>query len=330
MNEQILSQEHEAQKFDLEQKLKLHEQWEAQVKALNEAGVLEILPETLDIGIAKEHSLDGLDHPIPIYDEIKAGLTAEKITIRERQAQDGLDLDLLYSPAVTLDHLISCYKNLILKKYKEGKLFGTDGTPLELDENQPIFVWDKYIGADKEDENGQARLVSYPEKYDKENHNGKSDQQLIREGRAWEMRPMADAEIPAKGQGIAQNRARGLETEHIPLEASKTPETYLNDLQTKPNEYGMTIKAELFYAIIKLQRDNVVIDDPYTDQNGKQGQGKLCFCVGSYYHDTGLSVVPGFYWFRSSRDRRARLRGDDPSYQDSRCGARSLGENILP
>jgi hypothetical protein len=328
MNESL--QPLEIQREALAEQLKLREQWEDQVKALNEAGVLEILPETLDIGIAKDHSLDGADHPIPTFDEIKAGLTAEKIIIRERQAKDGLDLDLLHSNAVTLDHLITCYRNLVLKKYKEGKLFGTDGTPLELDENQPIYVWDKYIGADREDEKGQARLVSYPEKYDKDNHNGKTDQQLIREGRAWEMRPMADTEIPATGQGATQNQERGLDTEHIPLEAGKTSEQYLNDLKMRPNEYGITLKAELFYAIIKLQRDNVVIDDPYADQNDKQGQGKVCFCAGSYYYDTDGSFVPYFYWRRRSSRRRAYLRGLYPSIRLSVFGARSLGENILP
>ena len=79
----------EVRREALTEQLKLHEQWEDRVRALNEAGVLEILPETLDIGISKDHSLDGADHPIPTYDEIKAGLTVEKMAIMERQAEAG-------------------------------------------------------------------------------------------------------------------------------------------------------------------------------------------------------------------------------------------------
>lgn len=120
--------------------------------------------------------------------------------------------------------------------------------------------------------------------------------------------------------------------EHVPLEANKTSEQYLNDLRTKPehkNEYGMTIKAELIYAILKLQRDNVAIDDPYADRNGKQGKGKLCFCIGSYYKDPGSSLVPYFCWSRSPDRRQASLNGSGPGGRSPYCGARSLGGNML-
>lgn len=212
MNEQLAPYELEAKKFELEGKLKLKEQWEAQVRALNEAGVLEVLDLSSEgkldfgIGIGKDYTLDGEDHPMPSYEDLTAGLTLEKIAVLERQAENGLDYLVPISNAVTIEHLAECYKALVLKKYREGKLFGTDSTPLELNEDQPLFVWDQFIGADKEDESGNARLVSYPRMFDKNNHGGKTDEQLIRDGRDWEMRMTADAEIPAEGKGAEQNK----------------------------------------------------------------------------------------------------------------------------
>lgn len=306
MNEELSPHELEAQKFEIEQKLGLRAQWEAQVKSLNETGILELLPEASDIGVV---GIDGQEYPVPKYEEIMSRMTPEKMELLNKKIEQGFNKLLLVPMAVPIEVLIDRYKKEILKKHGAGKLLGTDGSKLDLDTETPVWVWSEYKGADAD-----GRLVYYPKEFS-QNHQGKTKQELISEGNAWEIRLIEDLpDLPAQGQGQATNERRALQTDRVPLEANRTSREYLQTTQNNPNyesEEGLTPESWLAYATTYLHETDKQIDD-------YQGSGKLCFLFGSYF--PADSYVPYGCWRRYSR--QASLNGDDPGDRSSRYGAR--------
>ena len=308
MNEELSSMEHEARKFELEQKLGLKAQWENQVRSLNETGILELLPEAADIGVK---GIDGKEHPVPKYEEILARLTPEKLELLSKKAEQGFTKLLLVPMAASIDVLIDRYKQEILKKHEAGKLLSTDGTPLDLDKETPVYVWDEYKKADAD-----GRIVYYPKEFS-QNHQGKTKQELINEGDDWEIRLIEDLpDLPAQGMGQKANEERGLQTDRIPLEANHTPREYLQTTQADPTyqaEDGLTPEGWLTYATTHLHETDKQIDD-------YRGKGKLCYLFGSYF--PADSRVPCGFWNRGFRqaylirfgpDGRLSINGARPS-----------------
>lgn len=298
MNEAL--QPFELQREALAEKLKLRDQWEAGVKALNETGVLEILPEAQDIGVI---GIDGKEYPIPKYNEIMAQITPEKMELLEKKLEQGFSRLQLVPMAMPLDVLIDRYKRELLKHSHEGKLLSTDNTPLELDSENPLYVWEQYNKADIE-----GRLVYYPQRFDGQDHQGKTKQEIIDQGDAWEIQLIEEtADIPAKGQGQTLQGRRQ-------LEAGNTPIEYLKSTQEDPqyqDEQGLTPESWLTQAISHLHQRDQQIDD-------YQGQGKLCYMFGSYF--PASSGVPNGYFDRDSR--RAGLSRSGPGNRFSDSGAR--------
>lgn len=294
MNEAL--QPFELQREALAEKLKLHDQWEDQVKTLNETGVLKILPEAKDIGVI---GIDGKEYPIPKYDEILSKITPETMEFLEKKTEQGFSNLLLVPMAISLDTLIDRYKRELLKHAEEGKLFSTDKT-LELNSEDPLYVWEEYKKA-----NIEKRLVYYPQRFNKENHQGKTKQEIIDQGDAWEIRFVEEiVDIPAQGQGQTLAGRKQLET-------NQTPNEYLKMILEDPQyqkEQGLTPESWLTYAISRLHQANQQIDD-------YQGKGKLCYLLGSYL-PAGSGVPCGC--FRRG-DRRADLCGCGPDdhYLDS-------------
>jgi hypothetical protein len=306
MNEELSPHELEAQKFELEQKLHLKAQWEAQVRSLNETGILELLPELMDIGV---RGIDGKGYPVPKYEEILARLTPEKLELISKKVEQGFTKLLLVPMAASIDVLIDRYRQEILTKHEAGKLLSTDGTQLDLDKETPVWVWDEYKKADAD-----GRLVYYPKEFS-QNHQGKTKQDLINEGDGWEIRLIEYLpDLPAQGMGQKVNEERGLQTDRIPLEANHTPREYLQTTQTDPiyqAEDGLTPEGWLTYATTHLHETDKQIDD-------YQGKGKLCYLFGSYF--PAGSDVPRGCWGRGTR--RAYLLGGGPDRGDSGNGAR--------
>lgn len=287
MNETL--QPFEIQREALAEKLRLKSQWEAQVKALNETGVLEILPEAQDIGIV---GIDGKEYPVPKYEEILQKITPEKIAFLEEKLEQGLESDLVLEPvAMPLEVLIDRYKRELLKHYQEGTLSAADGSKLDLNINDPIYVWNGFKGADK---NGQ--LVYDPKRFDKENHEGKTKQETIERIGGWRVR------LVRKEQ----------------LKANQSSRDYLKLTQEDPQyqgEQGLTPEAEIAYALTKLHQENMVIDD-------YQGEGKGCRLFGAFLPSSG--EVPLFYWNRDNA--QAELNGYHSDIASPDVGARSSVE----
>lgn len=283
------------------EKIKLREQWEGQFKALNETDVLEILPEKMDKGII---GIDGKEYPFPSYEEIVSRLTSEKLDILEKKVGQGFTKLLITPLAMPLEILIDRYKRELVKHYQEGKLLATDGTKLELDLNNPIYVWDKFKQADI-----SGQLIYYPERFSKENHGGKTKQELIDSNQSFEISLIEDlADLPAKGQGKTINGRKQFET-------GQSAEEYLKLLQEDPTyqyESGLTPEAWLTYALTHLHQTNQQIDD-------WQGKGKFCLLTDSYFPVSGFVPDAGF----DRGNRQAYLCGGYPGDRDRALGFRA-------
>jgi hypothetical protein len=300
------SKDFESRKLELVKNLDLYHQWENQVETLRNAGILEELTDPDDIGIL---GIDGKGYPVPRYEDILERITIENIELLKKKREAGFNQLLLVPFAKPLDSLIFLYKQALLQKHKEGKLFSTDGKQLDLNVNEPIRVLEEYKEADIDES-----LIYYPQEFS-DNHQGQTKQQLIDLGNAWEILLIEDLpDLPGKGEGLILNQKRNLKTTRIPLEAGKSPNEYLNILKTDPNyqgEQGFTPEAWFSYALTSLLNRNLQIDD-------YQGQGKASYLTSSCFPTT--SVIPSVFWNRI--DQRVRLARASPDLHNSVYGSR--------
>jgi len=232
----------------------LKEQYESQKEILERVGILEKL-STGEMGIK---GIDNKEYAFPSYSEIAKRMRENKEILKIKTEQ-GLNQLLIVPFGMKLGDLIEKYKQVILKHHKEGKLLATKEKPtdpdeqLKLDENQLVWTWAKYNNADI---NGE--LIYFPKEFSKENHKGKTKQEIIKERDGFSVMFIEDlANIPRQGKG---KEIKGRKQ----LEAGLTPNKYLEILKTNPiyqNETGMTPEEQIIYAIKHLEQTNQVIDD---------------------------------------------------------------------
>jgi len=256
----------------LEKLFELKKQYQEQVKVLIATGVIELLPETGKYGV---YDVKGKECPIPSYDEILKRMEINS-ELLEKKREQGFGKLLLVPIKTPLSFLIDRTQDLIIKKHKEGKLLGTDGTKLELDKNMPIYVDDIYKDADV-----KGDMVYFPKKFDKQNHGGVTKAELEE---AWDIMLIEDQpDLPAKGKEIKGRKQ---------FDAGSSPEQYLKTIQTDKQYEGeqfTTPEAQLIYFMEYLQRNNQAIDD-------MDGKGKGCLNAGAYFKAAGL--VPYADWIR--------------------------------
>jgi hypothetical protein len=279
--------------------LGIERQYAEQVQALEAAGILETLPS----GEKGIKGIDGKAYPLPSQETVLARLKEKREVVKEKALQ-GFTKLVLVPFAMSVDALIAKYGARIKEHHSQGKLNATDGTALELDTNQPVYIWDKYQNADKTGE-----LVYDPTSFTKENHGGKTKDQILSESTVtpgWRILLLEDLpDLPAENRGqTVGNRKQ--------LEANKSPEEYLS-FMGKPgtpyaNEQGLTPEDWLTLAITNLETKNQVTDD-------YAGKGKIAYLTGAYFKTS--KNVPRAYWYRG--DRQARL---------GRLAARSPGPNL--
>jgi hypothetical protein len=276
----------------LENLFELKKQYQEQVKALLETQVIEILPESSEKagkGVLGMYDINNQECPIPSYEEILERME-KNAELLEKKREQGFTELLLVPIGTPLSFWVDRTRDLIVKKHRQGKLLGTDGQKLELDENQPVYVDDIYKDADK-----SGDLVYYPKKFDKANHGGKTKEELIEETGGWQIELIEDLpDLPAENKG---KTIKGRKQ----LEASQSPEQYLEKVQ-RDKQYGgealSTPEAQLSYFMQYLQKHDQVIDD-------WDGQGKGCWNVGAYFK--GAGGVPLADWSRSGRQFDLRL-----------------------
>ena len=295
----------------LEQELKT--QYETQAKALNQAGILEILPNKEEIGGL---GIDGKEYPIPTQEAIEQ-LIRQSPEKYQAKIEQGFSQILMVPLAMPLDRQIEILKQNILKHHQEGKLLATKEKPtdpdekLDLDANQPVRVWDEWRGSDV-----SGQTVYFPKSFDQNNHQGKTKQELL-DKQSQTQSPLAgwqvlllenNPNIPAEGKGQTIGGRRQ-------LEANKTPSEYLKLFQKDPqyaHEQGLTNEAWIIQFITHLEQTNEVIDD-------WQGKGKICYLAGSFNPSSASRAVG--CWYRDFR--RAYLYGGDPGNRADRYGLRS-------
>jgi hypothetical protein len=279
MSEQLSS--FEQQREALVEKLKLREQYEQQIKTLNETGVLEILPDSHELGII---GIDGKPYPISKYEEILSRITPEKIELLTKKFEQGFTKLLLVPFAMPLDTLIDRYRRELLKHDSEGTFISTYGKELKLNREHPIHTFSETELVDL-----NQGLFYEPQRFSK-NHHGKAKIQIIHEGSPWQIVLVEDmVDLPAEGQGKTI-------TGRHQFEANKSAIEYLKLLQTDPNylgELGFNYETWLTLVITYLHNQNIQIDTL------EETRGKSCLLIGSVLPYGG---VPYACWHLELQD----------------------------
>ncbi len=294
----------------------LKEQYLANQELLVKKGLIEML-STGDLGIK---AINGKENPLPSLEQIKERLEANKELI-EKKAKQGFTQLLIVPFGLPVKQLMDTYSNTIKEHKANGTLKGANGDDLELDQDMPLWVWDKYTedkGADIE-----GKLVYYPKEFDKNNHQGKSKGELLAKDPNLAFNILLVHQnplIPRKGQG----RTTGDRPE---LEAGQSAREYL-DLIHQPGtpyqgEQGLTPEDWLYYATLHLERTNRVLNDWQAQIPDPKDPKKLididstAYLTGAYL--PGTDQVPDAYWNRNGR--RADLSGGNPGNRDGDYGA---------
>lgn len=297
------------------ERLKLKEQYLAQVKVLYKSGILEnfgVNPEqsryTPEMGIV---GIDGKEYILPSYEDLLERLKdPEKRALIEKKADQGF-IKLQLTPfALPLTILIQRYKDALLKIHKESGLKATDGSTLELDENDSIYIWENLKQCDNPDTPKDKQMEYGVKIYDaltKEARGGKYKSELLQDPtNAWHITLIEDLpDLPAadQGQTIAGRKQ---------IEAKKTPIQYLQDLQTQEQyqgESGQTPEEALTTWLTYLIEKQTAVDD-------WKRQGKTNWLVGQYLSGR----VPSFLWDRDNR--QPALNRTFPDRSNSNYGCR--------
>lgn len=293
-------------------------QYEIEAKIMAGTGDIELLPEAGEMGII---GIDGQEYPIPsmealVKDMMETPERRERIERKMKQGFTELDLTPLATP---IARAMAITERLIRKHHAEGKLFATKKNPadvneplvtLELDINQPLFVWDKLIHGDV---NGELKY--FVNQFDQAKHGGKTKQQLLDEAlrtgapfHGWDVSLQeASINIPRQGKGETVGGRKQLET-------NQTPAEYLNTLLTNPSyqdESGTTVEQWLKKLRKILEQYHQVIDD-------FDGNGSLNYSIAQYH--AASDYVPGGGWRRGGR--QALVVGDVAGFRGDRCGVR--------
>ncbi len=294
--------------------LKVTKQYESQIKTLDALGLLQILPESGEYGIL---DISGTERPVPELDDIKQAVLKNKEFYHQKWEQGFTELEM--TPfGLPLSTLVARGRETILKHHKEGRLFQTKKNqadqsealvPLDLDTDQPLFVWEKLNEADE-----LGTMVYDPKQFTGENHGGRTKRDILKEQEASPFPGFLvsfqekSVNIPRQGKGRTVGG-------RIQLEANQTPSEYLKKLQTETvyqGESGETPEEWLIRLMTSLTQTGQVIDD-------YQGHGSLNYLTGAWVPASG--VVPSAYWDRGSR--RAYLVRDVPRFRSAFFGCRS-------
>lgn len=274
----------------------LKDQWDDNIRALAQTGILETFTESYTRGI---RGLDGQEYPVPEPDEIQARLEAKR-EILDQKLQQGFTKLLLVPFGLPLAKLTLRFKQLIERKFQDGKLISADGTKLELDTNQPLYQYEEWT---------EDKIFYDIQKFDKKNHGGQTKTEILTTpNQGWQILLIQpESEIPAKGQGqIKANRKS--------LEAGLSPEDCLKLIQNDPNyknETGLSPEAEVTLMLETLQNNDQVVND-------YSGQGKATRSFSSMF---ASGSVPFACWSRDGR--RASLNGGSSDSRNDYRGSRS-------
>jgi hypothetical protein len=300
---------------ELSELLQLKEQYLAQVKVLYRSGLLENLLPTPDhpkpeLGII---GINGQEYALPSYEDVVSRLQdPEKRAFFEKKAEQGFTKLLMVPFGLPLNTIIERYRAILLKTHKESGIKATDGSTLDLDEDDPLYVLDELKQSDNPNTPKNKQMEYYVKTYDgttKEQRGGQYKSEILKDNpdNAWQILLVEDLpDLPAPGQG---QTIKGRKQ----IEANESPQDYLKALKTNPQyqgEQGLTSEANLILWLTHLQENQTAIDD-------WQGQGEANLLTGQYLS----GYVPYFIWCRDVR--RPFLNWSDLDYSVSYYGFRS-------
>ena len=260
-----------------------------------------------EYGVLGEGNLEGIvaitgDRWVPPTAEELERLLAERADVLEQKIEQGFTKLIVVPFAGSLDRLAEKYGEALKEAHSKGTLLDSSGQPLELDTNEPVWIWDPLKNAD-----AKGELVYRPEEFG-DNHNGMTKEEIIGvDGTpGWRLLLVEEgmSDIPKAGQG----KTIGGRPQ---LECGKNSTEYLRILRDDPayeNEVGLTPEAYLALAMTELKENHRVLDDEtYTA------------LVDSYL--PGQREVPYADWDRGIR--RAYLNAVGPDLASDDWGPRS-------
>ena len=308
------TQEQTPSSFETWLSLEVTKQYESQIRTLDRLGLLQILPESGRYGIL---DISGVERPLPEREDIKQEMLKKRDFYCKKWEQGFTKLQI--TPfGLPLSTLIERAKQTILKRHAAGVLFQTKKNqddlsealvPVDLDPNNPIYVWEGLDGADEKE-----TLVYDPKQFTSEGHGGRTKKQILNEQ---ETGPFSgflvsfyepSVNIPRQGKGQTVGGRKQLETNQTPKEYLKQREgdvMYQGEAGERPEEW-------LTRMMTHLAETDQIIDD-------WQGNGSANFLIGSWVPASG--GVPCAYFNRDNR--RAYLAGDDPESRSGSSGCRS-------
>ena len=296
----------------LAERLRLREQYFSQVKVLCDSGILENFAATSEHPLPEQgvYGIDGKKHYLPNYEDILERLKdPEKREILEKKREQGFTKLLLVPFALPFSVLLDRYKQVLLGIHKKTGLKATDGSTLELNTEDPIYVWPDLIQGDNPDTPKEKRIEYQVKDYEgrtKEARGGRYKSELLNDPEnAWPILLLEDnPDLPVQGQGQTIGGRKQ-------LEANKTPKDYLKLMQEEPNhqnEQGLTPEANLTLWLTYLQERKTAIDD-------WQGSGKANWLVGTYISGD----VPYFFWSRGGRQPSLDRNDPESRYENDGC-----------
>jgi len=314
---EILTEEETILFEQLTQK-ELKEQYESQKNLCRERGFLQTFPNGQE-GIKDE---EGNEYPFPDFKEImtklkKEDLYQEKIEIFEKP------LILITPFALSPKKMANEYSKQIEEHFVEErvdgerripnknktKLFGVNKDPLELRTDKENVYFDDSL----------KNLLYFPEWKEQAGAvkpvNGISKKQAIDQIGGWKISIIENIPlVPQKGQGETKQKEIKIKgktklIKRKPVEGGMNAAEQYNLLKQQ-NEQGLTIEDQIFYSMLYLRENNIVLDD---DQRTNYYCRILGNCASGY--------VPGAGWIRDSL--LAFMYRYSPGNRYDYCGARS-------
>ena len=261
--------------------------------------------------------VDGKEYPLPTYQEFLYRFKdPETRKLLEKKVKQGFTKLQIVPFAMPLSVLLDRYKDVILKTHRKSGIKSTNGTKLELDTDDPLYVLEDLVQCDNPNTDKSKQIEYGVKTYDadtKEARGGKHKSELLQDvDNAWQLLLIeSNPDLPAvdRGQTISGRKQ---------IEAGQTPKDYLKLLQTQEQyqgESGLTPEANLTLYLDGLIRNQTPLDDLTRIGKGK-GKGKANFLVGNYVSGN----VPHFCWSRIHG--KSFLRGFHPSLRDYSYGFR--------
>src|SRR3989338_10230770 len=99
--------------------------YEEKTEILKNAGLLEKLPSG-ELGIGESMSIDGKAYALPGRQEVLRAMRQDKETF-ELKASQGLNQPLVAPFAHSIDFMAQRYGELVIQKFKQGKLLDSEG-----------------------------------------------------------------------------------------------------------------------------------------------------------------------------------------------------------